>query len=75
MTSLNPPVHEQPSEVDAALDSVLKASGSALRYYSCERTLSAMRQAMRQVLSAAYIAGTNDNFKAMTEANERAPKQ
>lgn len=71
MTSLNHPVHEQPSEVDAALDSVLKASGSALRYYSCERTLSAMRQ----VLSAAYIAGTNDNFKAMTEANERAPKQ
>lgn len=75
MTSLKPPVHEQPSEVDAALDSVLKASGSALRYYSCERTLSAMREAMRQALSAAYIAGSNDNFKAMTEANERTSKQ
>ena len=75
MTSLKPPVHEQPSEVDAALDSVLKASGSALRHYSCERTLSAMREAMRQALSAAYIAGSNDNFKAMTEANKRTSKQ
>ena len=75
MTSLKPPVHEQPSEVDAALDSVLKASGSALKHYSCARTLLAMREAMRQALSAAYIAGSNDNFKAMTEANERTSKQ
>lgn len=67
--------HNHPAEIDAALDSVLKASGSALRYYSCERTLSDMREAMRQALSAAYIAGSNDNFKAMTEANERTPKQ
>ena len=65
MTSLKPPVHEQPSEVDAALDSVLKASGSALRHYTDPARLSAMREAMRKALSAAYIAGSNDNFVAM----------
>ena len=59
-----------PAEIDAALDRVLKASGSALKYYSCASTLSAMREAMRQALSAAYIAGTNDNFKAMTERSK-----
>ena len=56
----------QPTEqVDAALDSVLKASGSALRHYTYPPTLAAMREAMRQALSAAYIAGSNDNFVAM----------
>ena len=64
-----------PAEIDAALDSVLKASGSALKRYTHPPTLSAMREAMRQALSAAYIAGSNDNFKAMTEANKRTPKQ
>lgn len=61
--------------VERLRDISTKASGSALRYYSCERKLSDMREAMRQLLSAAYIAGSNDNFKAMTEANERTSKQ
>ena len=52
-------------QVDAALDSVLKASGSALRHYTDPARLSAMREAMRKALSAAYIAGSNDNFRAM----------
>ena len=57
---------DQPTgQVDAALDSVLKASGSALRHYTYPPTLAAMREAMRQALSAAYIAGSNDNFVAM----------
>jgi len=43
------------------MDSVLKASGSALRHYTDPARLSAMRKA----LSAAYIAGSNDNFAAM----------
>ncbi len=47
------------------MDSVLKASGSALRHYADPARLSAMREAMRQALSAAYIAGSNDNFRAM----------
>ena len=47
------------------MDSVLKASGSALRHHADPARLAAMREAMRQALSAAYIAGSNDNFAAM----------
>ena len=36
--------------IDAALDSVLKASGLALKHYTMENS---------------YIAGSNDNFHAM----------
>lgn len=57
-------------QVDAALDSVLKASGSALKHYTYPPTLAAMREAMRQALSAAYIAGSNDNFNAITERSK-----
>ena len=32
--------------IDAALDSVLKASGSALRHYTMPKTLADMREAM-----------------------------
>ena len=57
---------DHPTEqVDAALDSVLKASGSALRHYTYPPTLAAMREAMRKALSVVYIAGSNDTFAAM----------
>ena len=45
--------HEE--RIDAALDSVLKASGSALRHYTMEKTLADMREAMRKIMSDAYI--------------------
>lgn len=51
--------------IDAALDSVLKASGSALKNYTMQLTLDRMREAMREVMSDSYIAGSNDNFEAM----------
>ena len=51
--------------IDAALDSVLKASGSALRHHTMAKTLTDMREAMRKVMSDAYIAGSNDRFEAM----------
>lgn len=54
--------------IDAALDSVLKASGSALRHYTMAKTLADMREAMRNVMSDAYTKGSNDNFKAMKKA-------
>jgi hypothetical protein len=38
------------SEVDAALDAVLKASGSALRYHTMTLTLENMRAAMRSII-------------------------
>lgn len=38
-------------ELDAALDRILKASGSALRNYTMDYTLNQMRAAMREVLA------------------------
>lgn len=54
--------------IDAALDSVLRASGSALRHYAMAKTLADMRESMRKVMSDAYIKGSNDNFEAMKKA-------
>jgi len=56
--------------IDAALDSVLKASGSALKNYSLQLHIDRMRKAMRQVMSDAYIAGSNDCFKALNKRTE-----
>ena len=47
--------------IDAALDSVLKASGSALRHYTMPKTLADMREAMRKAMFDEYIRGLNDN--------------
>lgn len=58
--------------IDAALDSVLKASGSALKHYTMPKTLADMREAMRKVMSDSYIQGSNDNFKAMGSASCRS---
>ena len=41
--------------IDAALDSVLKASGSALRHYTMPKTLADMREAMRKAMFDEYI--------------------
>lgn len=60
MTDMTP---EQ--RIDAALDSVLRASGSALRHYTLPGTLEAMRDAMRKVMSDSYIQGSHDCHKAM----------
>ena len=54
--------------IDAALDSVLKASGSALKHYTMPSTLDRMREAMRKVMVASYIAGSNDCHEAMKRA-------
>ena len=51
--------------IDAALDSVLKASGSALRYYTMPLTLERMREAMRKIMTESYTKGSDDNFDAM----------
>lgn len=46
--------------IDEALDSVLRASGSALRHYTMQSTLDDMRKAMRKIMSDSYIDGSND---------------
>ena len=51
--------------VDEALDSILKASGSALKNYTLPGNLDRMRKAMRKIMSQSYIAGSNDCHKAL----------
>jgi hypothetical protein len=51
--------------IDEALDRVLRASGSRLGNYTMHSTLKAMRDEMRAVMTASYIAGSNDCYKAM----------
>jgi len=60
--------------IDAALDSVLKASGSALRHYTMPKTLADMREAMRKVMSDAYIKGSNDAIANATGDDDAAPE-
>ena len=48
--------------IDAALDSVLKASGSALRHYTMPKTLADMREAMRKAMFDEYIRGLNESI-------------
>jgi len=40
------------AEVDQHLDAVLKASGSALRYYTMQKSMDDMRAAMRRAMNA-----------------------
>lgn len=61
--------------IDAALDSVLKASGSSLRHYTMAKTLTDMREAVRKVMSDSYIAGSNANFEAMKKASFAADRR
>ena len=60
--------------IDAALDSVLRASGSALRHYTMQSTLDDMRKAMRKVMCDSYIAGSNDAMNVMRK-NEQNNSQ
>jgi hypothetical protein len=46
--------------VDQAIDSVLKASGSALRHYTMQKSIDDMRAAMRTIMSEAYMQGVAD---------------
>jgi hypothetical protein len=57
--------------VDAALDSVLRASGSALKNYTMQKTLDDMREAMRKIMLDAYTKGSNDNFESMKSSKAR----
>lgn len=45
--------------IDAALESILKASGSSLKHYAMDKPLNDMREAMRRVMVDSYIDGSN----------------
>ena len=66
--AMRPMTPEQ--RIDVALDSVLKASGSALRHYTMPKTLADMREAMRKVMFDEYIRGLNDNVDAVVRRHK-----
>ena len=51
--------------IDANIDAILRASGSGIDYHTMPRTLEAMRDAMRKIMSDSYIKGSNDHYDAM----------
>lgn len=53
-----------PERIDHHLDAILKASGSALRHYSMQKTLDDMRAAMR----AAMDDAVHDVFDGIVDA-------
>ena len=57
-------------KVDAALDEVLRASGSALKYYTMPSTLKGMREAMNKIMTTSYSEGSGDNSQALKWAQE-----
>lgn len=53
-------------QIDANIDSILRASGSALNHHCIQSDIDAMRKAMREIMSKSYIAGSNDCHKILT---------
>jgi len=53
------------TEIDAALDAILIASGSALKHYTMPSTKEMMRHAMLQIMKKAYVDGSNACHRAM----------
>ena len=50
--------------IDAAVDKLLKAAGSALRHYM-PSTVIDMRETMRGIMSESYSKGSNDAVNAL----------
>lgn len=50
--------------IDAAVDKLLKAAGSALKHYM-PSTVIEMREVMRGIMSESYIKGSNDAVSAL----------
>ena len=50
--------------IDAAVDKLLKAAGSALRHYM-PSTVIEMRETMRGIMSESYSKGSNDAVNAL----------
>ena len=52
--------------IDKNLSRVLNAAGTSLGYFA-QKNIDDLRQAMRDIMSEAYIDGSNDCHKIMTE--------
>lgn len=55
--------------VDDALDRILKTSGTALKNYTMQSSIDAMRKEMRDIMVSEYIKGSNDAFEAIKKNN------
>lgn len=53
--------------IDANLDRILRASGSALRYHTMPSTLAALRREMQAIMREEFILGTDVGWKARGE--------
>lgn len=62
------------ARIDASLDRILRAAGSALHHYTMPSTLAAMRKEMREIMVSEYISGSNDCHKAYYSATHNAPQ-
>ena len=54
--------------IDANIDALLRASGSGIDYHTMPRTLEALREVMRRIMSDSYIKGSQDNFDALVKS-------
>lgn len=52
-------------KIDAAIETILKASGSSMKYYEMHEPLENMRKAMRKIMSDSYIAGSNACYEVL----------
>jgi hypothetical protein len=52
-------------KIDAALDSVLRVTGTPIRAYTMPMQLKEMREAVRKIMAESYLAGSNDAHEAM----------
>jgi hypothetical protein len=58
----------KPTEkIDAALESVLRVTGTPIRAYTMPMQLKEMREAMRKIMADSYLAGSNDARKAASD--------
>lgn len=60
--------------LDAHLDSVLRASGSALRHYTMEGTRAALRAAMRAAIAEEACFAVSDSSFRWVPVSERVPE-
>jgi hypothetical protein len=54
-------------KIDAAIETILKASGSSMKYYDMYKPLEDMRNAMRKIMSDSYIAGSNACYEVLVD--------
>ena len=50
-------------KLDSAINLVLRASGSNIKYYTMQKSLDEMREAMKKIVYDAYLVGKQEALK------------